>query len=82
MGVWTSDHQKIASIGMRIRRGVTSHGFALNIDPDLSVFSTFTACGLPEVAMTSLAELAARDGRPAPAEEDVRAAVAAALDAE
>jgi len=82
VGVWTSDHQKIASIGMRIRRGVTSHGFALNIDPDLSVFSTFTACGLPEVAMTSLAELAARDGRPAPAEEDVRAAVAAALDAE
>jgi lipoyl(octanoyl) transferase len=82
VGVWTPDHQKIASIGMRIRRGVTSHGFALNIDPDLGVFSAFTPCGLPDVAMTSLAELAARDGRPAPGEEEVRSAVAAALDAE
>jgi lipoyl(octanoyl) transferase len=81
VGVWTPDHHKLASIGMRIRRGVTSHGFALNIAPDLSVFSAFTACGLPEVAMTSLAELASHDGRPAPAESEVRTAVAAALGA-
>jgi lipoyl(octanoyl) transferase len=79
VGVWTPDHRKLVSIGMRIRRGVTSHGFALNIDPDLTVFQAFTACGLPEVAMTSLAELA--DGRPAPGEAKVRAAVAAALGA-
>jgi lipoyl(octanoyl) transferase len=82
VGVWTPDHQKVASIGMRIRRGVTSHGFALNVDPDLSVFSAFTPCGLPDVAMTSLAELATRDGQPTPGEEEVRSAVAAALDAE
>jgi lipoyl(octanoyl) transferase len=79
VGVWTPDHRKLVSIGMRIRRGVTSHGFALNIDPDLAVFAAFTACGLPEVAMTSLAEMC--DGRPAPKEEEVRAAVATALGA-
>jgi lipoyl(octanoyl) transferase len=82
VGVWTPERTKIASIGMRIRRGVTSHGFALNIAPDLTVFSAFTACGLPEVAMTSLAELASNDSRPAPTEAEVRAAVASALDAQ
>jgi lipoyl(octanoyl) transferase len=81
VGVWTPDGRKLVSIGMRIRRGVTSHGFALNIDPDLRVFEAFTACGLPEVAMTSLAEMAARDGRPTPGEGEVRAAVATALGA-
>jgi lipoyl(octanoyl) transferase len=79
VGVWTPEHRKLASIGMRIRGGVTSHGFALNIAPDLRVFSEFTACGLPEVAMTSLAEMAAARGRPVPPEHEVRDAVAAAL---
>jgi lipoyl(octanoyl) transferase len=81
VGVWTPDHRKLVSIGMRIRRGVTSHGFALNIDLDLAVFEAFTACGLPDVAMTSLAELASQNGTPAPGEAKVRAAVAAALGA-
>lgn len=79
VGVWTPDHKKIASIGMRIRRGVTSHGFALNVSPDLSPFSAFTACSLPDVEMTSLAALS---GGVAPSEADVRTAVAAALGAE
>ncbi|MFF9093110.1 lipoyl(octanoyl) transferase LipB [Streptomyces sp. NPDC014802] len=81
VGVWTPDGRKLASIGMRIRGGVTSHGFALNIDPDLTVFTRFTACGLPDVAMTSLAELAAEQGRPAPGEREVRDAVAEAMGA-
>jgi lipoyl(octanoyl) transferase len=81
VGVWTPAGRKLVSIGMRIRRGVTSHGFALNIDPDLGVFEAFTACGLPDVAMTSLAEMADRDGRPTPGEGAVRTAVAAALGA-
>ncbi|MEV8097704.1 hypothetical protein [Kitasatospora sp. NPDC085879] len=81
VGVWTPEHRKVASIGMRIRGGVTSHGFALNIAPDLGAFSTFTACGLPEVAMTSLSDMAAALGRPAPTEQAVRDAVAAALGA-
>ena len=64
---------------MRIRGGVTSHGFALNIASDLDRFTTFTACGLPEVAMTSLTELAAAQGRAAPSENAVRDAVAQAF---
>lgn len=79
VGVWTPDHRKIASIGMRIRQGVTSHGFALNIDSDLSVYRSFTACGLPGVPMTSLAELT--QGAAVPSENTVRDAVAAALGA-
>ena len=48
-----NDH-KVASIGMRIRHGVTSHGFALNVNPDMRAFGTFTVCGLPGVRMISL----------------------------
>ncbi|MDT0344107.1 lipoyl(octanoyl) transferase LipB [Streptomyces litchfieldiae] len=81
VGVWTPDHRKIASIGMRIRGGVTSHGFALNVSPDLSAFTSFTACGLPDVEMTSLAHLATARGTPAPDDAEVRGAVAKALGA-
>ncbi|MEU7055538.1 lipoyl(octanoyl) transferase LipB [Streptomyces sp. NPDC046197] len=81
VGVWTPDGRKLVSIGMRIRGGVTSHGFALNVTSDLEEFARFTACGLPDVAMTSLAELAAEQGRPAPGEREVRDAVAKALGA-
>lgn len=81
VGVWTPAGAKLASIGMRIRGGVTSHGFALNIAPDLAEFTGFTACGLPDVTMTSLAQLAARQGRSAPSEAEVRDAVAKALGA-
>jgi len=81
VGVWTPAGAKLASIGMRIRGGVTSHGFALNIASDLAEFTRFTACGLPGVTMTSLAELAAGQGRLAPSEQEVRDAVAKALGA-
>jgi lipoyl(octanoyl) transferase len=81
VGVWTEDHRKLCSIGMRIRHGVTSHGFSINVDPDMNVFHTFTTCGLHDVTMVSLAELAAEQGKPAPTEAEVRAAVATALGA-
>lgn len=81
VGVWTPRHDKLVSIGMRIRGGVTSHGFALNVAPDLDEFTRFTACGLPGVAMTSLAELAAERGVAAPGEAAVRDAVARAFGA-
>lgn len=81
VGVWTPTGEKLVSIGMRIRGGVTSHGFALNVTSDLAEFTRFTACGLPDVAMTSLAELAAAQGRPAPGDRAVRDAVAAAFGA-
>jgi lipoyl(octanoyl) transferase len=81
VGVWTPEHEKVASIGMRIRGGVTSHGFALNVAPDLDAFTAFTACGLPEVTMTSLARLAAHRGALTPPEPYVRTAIAEALGA-
>ncbi|WP_238846211.1 lipoyl(octanoyl) transferase LipB [Nocardia terpenica] len=81
VGVWTPDNRKVASIGLRIRGGVTSHGFALNVNPDMRPFRDFTACGLPDVDMVSLAELADEQGRPVPTAADVRDAVADALSA-
>jgi lipoyl(octanoyl) transferase len=53
-GVWT-DERKIASIGVHVSRGVTTHGFAVNVHNELEPFSWVVACGLPEVAMTSIA---------------------------
>jgi lipoate-protein ligase B len=81
VGVWTPDHRKLVSIGMRIRRGVTSHGFAVNVDPDMSVYRDFTACALPGVTMCSLAELAAEQGVSPPTDAAVRDAIATALGA-
>lgn len=81
VGVWTADHRKLCSIGMRIRRGVTSHGFSINLDPDMQVFHTFTTCGLHDVTMVSLAELSAEVDVPCPTDAVLRTAVAAALGA-
>lgn len=53
-GVWVED-RKIASIGVHVSRGVATHGFAVNVDVDLEPFSWVIACGLPDVAMTSIA---------------------------
>ena len=66
---------------MRIRRGVTSHGFSVNVDPDMTVFHTFTSCGLHDVTMVSLADLAAEHGVPRPTDAQVRDAIAEALGA-
>ncbi|HEX4467174.1 MAG TPA: lipoyl(octanoyl) transferase LipB [Solirubrobacteraceae bacterium] len=73
-GVWV-DERKIASIGVHVSRGVSAHGFAVNVDLDLDPFGWVIACGLPDVTMTSLRhELAA--GSPVPAPGRVRDAVA------
>jgi lipoyl(octanoyl) transferase len=65
-GVWVED-RKIASIGVHVQRGVTTHGFAVNVDNDLTPFQWVVACGLPGVSMTSLAlELGPTHPRPAP----------------
>jgi len=47
---------KIAAIGVRISRGITSHGFALNVKPDLSYFRHIIPCGLPDATITSMAQ--------------------------
>ena len=52
-GVWVED-RKIASIGVHVARGVTTHGFAVNVENDLQPFSWIVPCGLSEVRMTSL----------------------------
>jgi lipoyl(octanoyl) transferase len=81
VGVWTPDGRKLVSIGMRIRGGITTHGFALNVDTDLAVFDRFVACSLDDVEMTSLRQLAGERGVRPPADAEVRDAVAAALGA-
>ena len=55
-GVWVGT-DKIASIGIGVRRWVTFHGFALNVNTDLSYFSAIVPCGLSGVRMTSMQEL-------------------------
>ncbi|QMU56214.1 MAG: lipoyl(octanoyl) transferase LipB [Candidatus Mycalebacterium zealandia] len=52
-GVWVK-RSKIASIGVGVRRWVTWHGFALNVNTDLSWFDTIVPCGIPQVKMTSI----------------------------
>lgn len=57
-GVWIRDaksDRKIAAIGMRVAKGVTMHGFALNVNPDLSAYSKIVPCGLPDAEVTSMA---------------------------
>jgi lipoic acid synthetase len=53
-GVWVED-RKIAAIGVRLSRGRSMHGFAINVDPDLTMFEHIVPCGLPEFTVTSLA---------------------------
>ena len=52
-GVWVQD-RKIGSIGVHVSRGVTTHGFAVNVDNDLQPFEWVVPCGLDGVRMTSI----------------------------
>jgi len=69
-GVWVGPDgppsggaSKVAAIGVRVSRGVTSHGFALNVSPDLSYFAHIVPCGLTDAAVTSVERVL---GRPVP----------------
>jgi lipoyl(octanoyl) transferase len=53
-GVWTGE-RKIASIGVHVQRGISTHGFAVNVDVDLEPFDWIVPCGLGDVRMTSIA---------------------------
>ena len=56
-GVWVRDgkgDRKIAAIGLRVAKGVTMHGFALNVNPDLSAFEKIIPCGISGAKVTSL----------------------------
>jgi len=54
-GVWVAE-RKVASIGVHVSRGVTAHGFAVNVDNDMRPFEWAVACGLRGVGMTSIAD--------------------------
>jgi lipoyl(octanoyl) transferase len=60
-GVWVGD-RKIASIGLHVSHGVTTHGLAVNVDNDLTPFQWIVPCGLGGVAMTSIARERAEAG--------------------
>ena len=75
-GVWTTDGaRKVAAIGIRVARGVTMHGFALNCDPDLSAYDRIVACGITDATVTSLSK---ELGRPV-TEDEVLPLLEAAL---
>jgi lipoyl(octanoyl) transferase len=61
-GVWTPDGaRKVAAIGIRVSRGVTMHGFALNCDPDLTAYDRIVPCGIADAGVTSLSRELARE---------------------
>ena len=65
IGIWVGDgpgEAKIAALGVRIKRWVTMHGFAINVAPELSHFGGIVPCGIAEFGVTSLSAL----GRPVP----------------
>ncbi|HEX6889023.1 MAG TPA: lipoyl(octanoyl) transferase LipB [Candidatus Nanopelagicales bacterium] len=65
-GVWVGADErgparKVAAIGVRVARGVTMHGFALNADPDLAAFDRIVPCGIRDASVTSLSQELGRD---------------------
>jgi lipoyl(octanoyl) transferase len=85
-GVWVraddrGPDRKVAAIGVRVAKGVTMHGFALNCDPDMSAFANMIPCGIVDAGATSLSAELGRDITVAEAIEPVSAAVRDVLSA-
>jgi lipoyl(octanoyl) transferase len=83
-GVWVAadavrPDRKVAAIGVRVARGVTMHGFALNCDPDMTAFGNMIPCGIPDAGVTSLSTELGRDITTADAIAPVEAAVTRVL---
>jgi lipoyl(octanoyl) transferase len=60
IGVWVGD-EKIAAIGVRVQNGVTKHGFALNVNTDLSYYNGIIPCGIDNCKVTSIEQLLYKD---------------------
>jgi lipoyl(octanoyl) transferase len=71
--------RKVAAIGVRVAKGVTMHGFALNCDPDMSAFGNMIPCGIVDAGATSLAAELGRDVPIAEVIDAVEAAMRAVL---
>jgi lipoyl(octanoyl) transferase len=78
-GVWAGG-SKLAAIGVRISRWITSHGFAYNVAPNLEHFAWIVPCGISDRGVTSLAVLTGSDIRMSQVEDQVSAAFAAIFD--
>ncbi|MGY1609917.1 lipoyl(octanoyl) transferase LipB [Geodermatophilus sp. SYSU D00700] len=74
-GTGSRPERKIAAIGVRVARGVTMHGFALNCDPDMSAFANMVPCGIADAGVTSLSAELGRDVPVAEVIDAVEAAV-------
>ncbi len=59
-GVWV-DSEKIASIGVKVSKWYTMHGFALNVNTDLSYYDEITACGIKNIIMTSISKILGKE---------------------
>ena len=77
-GVWV-DGAKICAVGMHFRRGVTLHGFALNLTADLRTFGRFVPCGIADAGVTSLAVVRGSSPEPEAAWREVAGCVSRAL---
>ena len=80
-GVWVGT-DKIAAVGMHFRRGVSMHGFALNLTVDLAGFEGFLPCGIRDGGVTSLERLGGSSVRPESAAESVGFEIISALSSE
>ena len=81
-GVWICDEKgerKIAAIGIRVASGVTMHGFALNVSPDLAAFGQIVPCGIDDAAVTSMARELGREIAVSEVASIVEKEIAAAL---
>lgn len=82
-GVWvrdTSGERKLGQVGIRVARGVALHGFALNVNPDLSAFDAIVPCGIPDAGVTSLARESGESVSVADVLPQIAAATPSALD--
>jgi lipoyl(octanoyl) transferase len=82
-GVWVKDAQgdrKIAAIGIRVAKGVTTHGFAINVNPDLSAYDRIVPCGISDAGITSISKELGREVKIEEVQSLIEKHILAALD--